>query len=56
MKNLPWLDPSWSLYQLIHTLILGISLFPLGLFLVVETLVAYLTFKFEWIKLRLPCC
>ena len=31
------------------------SRFPLGLSLVVVTLVAYLTFWFEWTKLRLSC-
>ena len=54
--NFPWLDSSWSLYQLIHTLALGVSPFPLGLFIVVETLMTYLTLRFEWIKLWLPFC
>ena len=50
--NLPWLDPLWLLYQLICTLALGHFPFPLGSILAVETLVACLAFRFEWIKLR----
>ena len=35
--NLPCLDPSWSLHQLLCTLALGYSPFPLWSILVVET-------------------